>query len=460
MNIVDMEKPDGVIVQFGGQTPLNLAKRLQEAGVPIIGTSVDSIEGAENRQKFAKIVDELGLLQPANGSAFSVEDALHIARTIGYPVLARPSFVLGGRAMRIVYNDDALLSFIEQAKEVSEGHPVLIDKFIEDAIEVDVDAISDGQDTFVAGIMEHIENAGIHSGDSACVIPPPTLSEELIERIKDLAIKISAKLHVIGLMNIQFAVKGRQIFVLEVNPRASRTSPFVSKATGIPLAKIASQIMAGKKLSDFNLSYDTINNLKHYSVKESVLPFSRFSGVDIVLGPEMKSTGEVMGTGTTFGEAFAKSQIAAGQHLPKEGKVFISVKDEDKRAIVMIAKKFIDMGFGIVSTQGTAKVLRSFGVEVEIVARYDRGQAEGVNAITMIANKELTLIINTPEAGESSQTDMRAIRSAAILHDVPYVTTLQGALAAVNAVESRRSKRFTVRSLQELYMARDGKIEI
>ncbi|MBF0484615.1 MAG: carbamoyl-phosphate synthase large subunit [Candidatus Omnitrophica bacterium] len=450
MNIVDIEKPDGVIVQFGGQTPLNLARKLRDAGVPIIGTSVESIDLAEDRQKFSQVIDKLGFVQPANGSAFTAAEALKIADQIGYPVLARPSYVLGGRAMRIVYERKALSSFIEEAKEVSPGHPVLIDKFVEDAIEVDVDALCDGEDTFVAGIMEHIENAGIHSGDSACVLPPPTISEVVIEQIKNDTCTLAKTLKVIGLLNIQYAIKGRRLYVLEVNPRASRTSPFVSKATGIPLAKIAAQIMAGKKLKEFNLTYAQLERLKHFSVKESVLPFSRFSGVDIVLGPEMKSTGEVMGTAATFGEAFIKSQISAGQMLPEKGKIFISVKDEDKRAIVFIAKRLVDLGFSLISTRGTAKVLRSNGVEVEETKRYDQGQNKGDSSVELIEKGEIALVINTP-SGEVSQYDMRSIRSSAILHNIPCITTLQGAWAAVNGIEERMKHKCTVRSLQELY---------
>ncbi|MBN1869665.1 MAG: carbamoyl-phosphate synthase large subunit [Candidatus Omnitrophica bacterium] len=452
MNIVDVEKPDGMIVQFGGQTPLNLAQRLQEAGVPIIGTTVASIELAENREKFAKLITKLKILQPANGSAVTTKDAVKIAEKIGYPVLARPSYVLGGRAMKIVYDQESLLRFMEEAKEVSSGKPVLIDKFINDAIEVDVDAVCDGKETFVAGIMEHIENAGIHSGDSACALPPPTISETIMEQIKDDTCRIAKALHVVGLMNIQFAIQGSKIYILEVNPRASRTVPFVSKATGIPLAKIAAQIMAGRTLKEFGLSYEHIEKLRHISVKESVLPFSKFSGVDIVLGPEMKSTGEVMGIGATVGEAFAKSQTSASQQLPVTGKVFVSVRDEDKREVMFIAKRLQDMGFSLVSTRGTAKVLKAHGVKVEEVGRYEQGKGDMLNLMTLIKRNEIAMIINTP-SGESSQYDMRSIRGAAILHNVPCITTLQGAREAVNGIETIKAKKFSVQSLQKWYMA-------
>ncbi len=450
MNIVDIEKPDGVIVQFGGQTPLNLARRLHEAGVPIIGTSVESIDLAENRELFSELIKGLGLTQPANGSAYSIEEALEIAHRIGYPVLARPSYVLGGRAMRVVYDERALLGFIEEAKEVSDGHPVLIDKFVEDAIEIDVDAISDGQQTFVAGIMEHIENAGIHSGDSACVLPPPTISEVVINQIRENTRCLAKALNVIGLMNVQFAIKGRKIYVLEVNPRASRTVPFVSKATGIPLAKIAAQIMTGKDLNSFNISEEEISKIKYIAVKESVLPFSRFSGVDIVLGPEMKSTGEVMGIDTTFGKAYAKSQISANQSLPTKGKIFLSVKDEDKRAIIFIAKRLKDLNFALVSTRGTGKVLKSNGVDVQVVDHYNQGQHNLLSPMTLIKRNEIALIVNTP-SGEDSHHDMRSIRAAAIMHNVPCITTMQGAWAAVNGIESILNKDFHIHSLQEYY---------
>jgi len=448
MNIVDVEKPDGVIVQFGGQTPLNLANRLHDSGVPIIGTSVESIDLAENREKFSQLMEKLGIMQPDNGSAKSAEEAVSIAERIGYPVLARPSYVLGGRAMKIVYDQESLLSFIEEAKDVSQGHPILVDKFVDDAIEVDVDAICDGQATFIAGIMEHIENAGIHSGDSACTLPPTTISEDLVSKIKEQTSRIALALKVVGLINIQFAIQGRKIYVLEVNPRASRTVPFVSKATGLPLAKVAAQVMAGKRLSQFNLPKEPMKEMKHFAVKESVLPFSKFSGVDIVLGPEMKSTGEVMGIAMKYGEAFAKSQISANAALPREGKVFISIKDKDKRGAALIAKKLSDLGFHIVSTPGTAKVLNENGVESEVIGHFSQGKGDMVNLMTLIKKNEIHLIINTP-SGEDSQYDLRSIRAAAILHNVPCITTLQGAWAAVNGMESCQDNNYTVKSLQE-----------
>ncbi|MCA9405261.1 MAG: carbamoyl-phosphate synthase large subunit [Candidatus Omnitrophica bacterium] len=448
MNIVDVEKPDGVIVQFGGQTPLNLARSLHEAGVPIVGTTVESIETAEDREKFSNLIKKLGLLQPANGSAISADEAVAIAEKIGYPVLARPSFVLGGRAMKIVYDKETLLSFIEEAKEVSQGHPILIDQFIEDAVEIDVDALSDGNEAFVAGIMEHIENAGIHSGDSACVLPAQSVRPEIVDEIKNVTCKIAKALKVIGLLNIQFAIKNDKIYILEVNPRASRTSPFVSKATGIPLAKTAAKIMVGKKLPEFGLSYEWLQKLKHVSVKESVLPFSKFSGVDIVLGPEMKSTGEVMGISSDFGEAFQKAQISAGSSLPNKGTVFLSVRDEDKRASVFIAKRLENMGFSILSTRGTAKVLKKSGLDVEEVGRIEEAKNKPLNVLNLIKENKIALIINTP-SGESSQYDMRSIRAASILHNVPCITTIRGARAAIYGMEN--ASGIHVKPLQDYY---------
>ena len=450
MNIVEIEKPDGVIVQFGGQTPLNLAQRLHDAGVPIIGTSVESIDLAEDREKFSAFIAQLNLNQPANGSALSASEAIRVAQRIGYPVLARPSYVLGGRAMRIVYSEKELLSFIEEAREVSQGHPILIDEFLEEAIEVDVDALSDGHDAVVAGIMEHIENAGIHSGDSACVLPPHTLSQGMIDHIKEKTCAIAKGLKVIGLLNIQFAIKGECLYVLEVNPRASRTVPFVSKATGMPLAKFAAKIMAGKKIADF--PFIDPQALEHISVKESVLPFSRFSGVDIILGPEMKSTGEVMGVDLTFGAAFAKSQICANQALPKQGKVFLSVNDNDKRHIAFLAKKLFDMGFGLICTSGTARTLKANGVKAEIVDKVGEGRNK---LVEMIKHNGIQLIINTP-SGQKSQTDMSVIRSTANLQGVPCITTLQGAWAAVNGIEAGREQEFIIQSLQDYYKSKKG----
>lgn len=443
MNIVDRENPDGVIVQFGGQTPLNLAKKLEDAGVKIIGTSVKSIDAAEDRRKFSALIKKLGISQPPNGSAVFKEAAVNIAKKIGYPVLVRPSYVLGGRAMKIVYNEKALNEFMKEAGDVSEESPVLIDKFLEDAVEVDVDAVSDGEVTVIGGIMEHIEEAGIHSGDSACVLPPHTLSDNIIAAIRENTYRIAKELEVVGLLNIQFAVKGDTVYVLEVNPRASRTVPFVSKATAVPLAKIAAKIMTGKKLKEVGFLKERIP--RHFSVKESVLPFSRFSGVDIILGPEMKSTGEVMGIDTSFGTAFYKSQVAAGQVLPLEGKIFISVRNSDKRNVVFIAKKLKEMGFEIFATQGTAKVLQSNNIEAEVVGKI----AEGDNELPeLIKNGEIKLIINTP-SGEKGQSDMRHIRSLAVLYGVPCITTIQGAQAAVNGMESVAERELKVKAIQE-----------
>ncbi|NLE64536.1 MAG: carbamoyl-phosphate synthase large subunit [Elusimicrobia bacterium] len=445
MNILDVEKPDGVIVQFGGQTPLNLARRLQQAGAPIIGTSVDSIDVAENRERFAELMNRLRIAQPNNAIANSVDETVAAASRVGYPVLVRPSYVLGGRAMRIVYDEASLLSFVDEVADVSRGHPILIDKFIEDAMEVDVDALCDGKKVFVAGIMEHIENAGIHSGDSACVLPPHTLSETIVSTIRTYTQNIALALNVIGLLNIQFAVKGKKVYILEVNPRASRTVPFVSKAIGAPLAKIASRLMAGETLDDFELP--DLENLSQVAVKECVLPFSRFSGVDIILGPEMKSTGEVMGLAPTFGAAFAKSQIAANQPLPRQGGVFMSVQESDKRNIAFMAKRLQDLGFKIYATKGTAKVLRSSGVTVVVVDKAGEGEN---NALLLIEQKKIALVVNTP-SGKKSQSDMRKIRAAAIMHNVPCITTLQGAWAAVQGIESALKDGFTVKSLQDHY---------
>lgn len=443
MNIIDKEKPYGVIVQFGGQTPLNLAKRLKALKAPIIGTSVESIEKAENRDEFSKLINKLGINQPPNGSANSKKEAILIAKQIGYPVLVRPSYVLGGRAMKIVYNEKDLGSFMKIAKEVSQEQPVLIDKFLEEAVEVDVDAINDGNITVIGGIMEHIEEAGVHSGDSACVLPPHTLSDDILDKIREDTYAISKELKVKGLLNIQFAVKGDMVYVLEVNPRASRTVPFVSKATGIPLAKIAAKVMVGKKLSELGFKEEV--KPKYFSVKESVLPFSRFSGVDIILGPEMKSTGEVMGISPVFGVAFYKSQIAASTSLPNKGKIFISVKNEDKRNIIFIAKKLYELGFQIISTKGTSKVLSSNNIKTKTVGKVGEGSQE---ILDYIRRGEIKLVINTP-SGHGGQADISPIRSLAVMQGVPCITTIQGAQAAVNGIESALKGDFSVKSIQE-----------
>jgi carbamoyl-phosphate synthase large subunit len=446
MNIIDNEKPDGIIVQFGGQTPLNLARHLAAAGAPIIGTTVESIDLAENRDKFSEILRSIGLAQTANASVYSKEDAFIQAERIGYPVVVRPSYVLGGRAMRIVYGDAQLREFIQEAVEVSEDQPILIDKFLEDAIEVDVDAISDGKETVLGGIMEHIEEAGIHSGDSACVLPPYTLRKPMLDRIRQATYALARALGVKGLMNIQYAIKDDQLYVLEVNPRASRTIPFVSKATGVALAKIASLTMVGKTLKELDFTREAAP--KHISVKESVLPFSRFAGVDTVLGPEMKSTGEVMGIDATFAMAFAKSQAAAGVSLPTEGMVFISVQEKEKQKIVACAKKLRELGFSIVSTRGTGVVLEKNGVTVQYVNKVGEGRPDITD---MIKNDQIALIINSP-SGQKPKDDMRFMRNLAVNYAIPCITTLQGARAAVFGIEALMKGDYAVKSLQEYYV--------
>jgi carbamoyl-phosphate synthase large subunit len=443
MNIIDKEKPDGVIVQFGGQTPLNLAKRLEEAGAPIIGTSVASIQRAEDRDEFAAMINKLGLNQPPNGMAKSIDEALSVARGLGYPVLLRPSFVLGGRAMRIVYDDDDLRSFIGEAQAAADNRPVLVDKFINDATEVDVDAISDGSAIMVCGIMEHIEEAGIHSGDSACVLPPHTLSEDIVNEIRRVTRELARELNVIGLLNIQFAIKEETVYVLEVNPRASRTVPFVSKAVGVPWAKIAAKIMAGRKLSALPEAVE--RKIDYFAVKESVLPFSKFPGADIILGPEMKSTGEVMGLDRDFGLAFAKSQEAAGNNLPRSGAVFISVRNSMRRNIIFMVKDIAAMGFKVYASEGTCTVLTSNGINAKLVQKIGEGKPD---IIDLIKNGEIDLIINVP-AGRKSQIDSKPIRSAAVTQGIPYITTLEGAQAAISGMDSLERIGFSVKSIQE-----------
>ena len=446
LNIVENEKPEGVIVQFGGQTPLNLAVPLMKHGVKILGTSPESIDRAEDRDKFKELVKKLGINQPPNGAATSVEEAKRIAREIGYPVLVRPSYVLGGRAMEIVYDEESLEKFMAMAVDVSPDAPVLIDKFLEGAIEIDVDAVADGERCVICGVMEHIEEAGVHSGDSACVIPPFTLTDPLVEEIKRITKKIAMELNVIGLINIQMAIKDGKVYVLEVNPRASRTVPFVSKATGIPWAKVATKAILGVSLKDQGITEEVVP--RHFSVKESVFPFNRFPGVDTSLGPEMKSTGEVMGISYDFGVSFAKSQLAANQSFPTSGKVLISVSDRDKRSIIMIAKKLKELGFSIVATPGTAKVLKNSGLDVEMVYKVHEGRRP--NTVDVIKNREISLIINTPE-GKEPRRDEPSICSLAVQYNIPYITTISGALAAVNGIEALKKKGISVKSIQEYH---------
>src|SRR3989338_2589960 len=443
-NIYRLEKPIGVIVQFGGQTPLNIAKSLEDLGVKILGTSVRSIQLAEDRKLFSGVITKLGLNQPKSASANSIDEAIKIAKELGFPLLVRPSFVLGGRAMEIFYSLSEMEKFIEKIFEVEPDHPVLIDTFLEDATEIDVDAISDEKDFLICGIMEHIEQAGVHSGDSACVLPPQNISIKNLKEIKDATKKLAYELNVIGLMNVQFAIKDDIVYVLEVNPRASRTIPFVSKATGIPWAKIASKIMLGKKIKDLKLTEHTPD---YISVKEVVLPFNKFPGSDIILGPEMKSTGEVMGISNDFSLSFSKSQIAAGQLLKGSGNVFISVNDKDKKQIVPIAKELSDLGLRIYSTKGTARVLRENGIEVNEVKKIYEGRP---NIIDNIKNKEIHLIINTP-IGKEAKEDDRYIRHAAIEYSIPAVTTIRGAKATVSAIRSLKEGKIFVKPLQEYY---------
>jgi carbamoyl-phosphate synthase large subunit len=443
LDIVNREQPDGVIVQFGGQTPLNLAVPLKKAGVPIIGTTPESIDVAEDREKFKALLKKLNLTQPENGIATSFEEAKVVARLIGYPIVVRPSYVLGGRAMEIVYAESDLESFVEKAYEASPDLPVLIDKFLEDAIEIDVDAVADGEQCVVAGIMEHIEEAGIHSGDSACALPPYSLNDDLIERIKSNTYVLARELKVVGLMNIQYAIKNDVVYVLEVNPRASRTVPFVSKATGVQWAKVAAKTMTGMKLKE--LGVDREVQINHIAVKESVFPFNKFFGVDTILGPEMKSTGEVMGIDANFGAAFWKSQLGAGQNLPFDGNVFLSVKNQDKRNVVFIAKKLSDLGFRIYATRGTGKILANSGIDTTLVNKVSEGRP---HVVDMIKNGEIHLIINTP-SGRKPKNDEILIRAGAVQYKIPYTTTISGAQAVVNAIETMKKGDLRVKPLQD-----------
>ena len=449
LNIFDRVQPDGVIVQFGGQTPLNLARALATNGVPIVGTSVDTIEDAEDREKFQRLLASLGLRQPPSGIARTVEQARAVAQQIGYPVLVRPSFVLGGRAMEICYDQGQLMQFVQEAFAAAQGQPVLIDRFLEDATEVDVDAVSDGQHTLIAGIMEHIEEAGVHSGDSACAIPPYSLPQPVIEEIRQATRRLAQAMNVRGLMNIQFAIKRENgmptVYVLEVNPRASRTVPFVAKATGVPAAKLATKVMLGHTLEELGATEEVIP--AHVSIKESVFPFIKFAGVDIVLGPEMRSTGEVMGMSERFSIAFLKAQLAAGVVLPREGNIFVSVADRTKPYVVEIARPLVEMGYHLYCTRGTARVLREAGIPCTEIKKLQEGHP---NLLDLLIDGKINLVINTP-SGKGARTDEGRIRAAAVAHGVPCITTIPAAQAAVRAMQALREEELTVMALQDRY---------
>jgi carbamoyl-phosphate synthase large subunit len=435
-----------VVVQYGGQTPLKLALPLQAAGVKIIGTSPDSIDLAEDRERFAKLLWDLGIPQAPSGTATTAEEAREVATSIGFPLVVRPSYVLGGRAMAIVYDMGALDRYMTHAVQASPGHPVLIDKFLEDAVELDVDAVADETGAVViGGIMEHIEEAGIHSGDSSCVIPPHKVTDKHVSIIRDYTRRIAKALKVIGLMNAQFAIRDDTVYVLEVNPRASRTVPYLSKATGVPLAKVAARLMIGRTLAQLGFTEDL--EVAGFFVKTPVFPFVRFPGVDTILGPEMKSTGEVMGGAATFGSAFAKAQLAAGHRLPTGGSAFISVNNHDKPAVVQIARELSDLGFTLVATRGTANYLRAHGIEAEIVFKVNEGRPHVGDEIL---NDRVQLVINTP-LGRESFFDDRTVRRIAMMHGVPCITTLTGAAATVNAIKAIRTEGLTVRALQEYH---------
>jgi carbamoyl-phosphate synthase large subunit len=443
LHIIEREKPVGVIVQFGGQTPLKLAVPLEKAGVRILGTSPDSIDRAEDRKRFKELLDKLGLRQAESGTAVSCDEAVDAANQIGYPVMVRPSYVLGGRAMEIVYDEESIRNYMTRAVKASPDRPVLVDRYLEDAVEIDVDAISDGAKVVVAGIMEHIEEAGVHSGDSACSLPPFSLPPGIIGEIDRQTRALALELGVVGLMNVQFAVKDGLVYILEVNPRASRTVPFVSKAIGVPLAKLAARVMAGKTLAE--LGFTAAVDINHIAVKEAVFPFAKFPGVDTLLGPEMKSTGEVMGIDTDFGMSFAKSQIAAGNSMPTSGKVFISVKDKDKPAAYEVASGLERAGFSLVATRGTADYLSKRGVKVETVNKVFEGRPHIVDSIK---DRQVDLVINTVHGAES-QKDSYSIRRTTLTQGIPYFTTISAAKAAVRGIEALKAKTLQVKSIQE-----------
>jgi carbamoyl-phosphate synthase large subunit len=432
------------VVQFGGQTPLNIAAELEANGVKIIGTSPETIDLAEDRDRFRHIMEKLGIPQPPSGMASNLDEAIKIAERIGYPLMVRPSYVLGGRGMKIVLDEDMLRQYVTAAVDVTPDRPLLIDMFLEDAIEAESDAISDGIDAFVPAVMQHIEYAGIHSGDSACVIPPVIIKDELIRTIEDYTRRIAIEMNVVGLMNIQYAIYKDEVFILEANPRASRTVPLVSKICNIPMAKIATEIMLGKKLSDFKLKR---NHLKHFGVKEAIFPFNMFPVVDPVLGPEMRSTGEVLGMADSFGLAFFKSQEATKTPLPLNGTVLITIGDRDKDKIVQTARNFRDMGFKIMATDGTKKFLEKFGIKSQFINKIYENRP---NIVDALVNGEIDLVINTP-AGKLSEYDDSYIRKTAIKLNVPYITTTAAAFAATQGIRERRNGAYHVKSLQDYH---------
>ena len=445
MDIVDIEQPDGVIVTLGGQTPLKLAKDLEEAGVHIMGTKPAAIDLAEDRDRFAEVLDELHITYPAAGMASSFEEACQVADRIGFPLLVRPSYVLGGRGMVIAYDSKYLESYMNEAAKITPDHPVYLDRFLEGAIECDVDALCDGEQVYIGAVLEHIEEAGVHSGDSACCTPPFTLSESQVSQLRSITRNLALRLNVEGLINIQFAIKDAVVYVIEANPRASRTVPFVSKATGVPMAKLAARIMAGEKIKDFNLPDDE-RRQPHYCVKEAVMPFGRFPGSDVILGPEMKSTGEVMGIAYNFPSAYAKTQIAASMELPTQGTVFVSVCDRDKRAIIPLARDLIRMGFTIVSTEGTARALQAAAIPCDVVKRINEPEP---NIMTMISQGEIDMMINTP-FGQDSRPDGYIFRTMAVRENICYVTTMAGAQAFVSAIETIKNENLPLVALQDL----------
>ena len=438
----------GVMIQFGGQTAINLCNALHENNIKILGTSPDATDNAENRDKFGKILNKLEMPSAPWGTGYNFGEVKDAAERIGYPVLVRPSYVLGGRAMEIVHNEIQLENYMQEAVKVSPNHPILVDKFIQDAIEVDVDAVCDGCDVLIGAIMEHIEEAGVHSGDSACVIPPQTLSKEIIDKIIEYTKRLALELKIKGLLNIQFAVRDNIIYTLEANPRSSRTVPFVSKATGVPIAKLAAKVMVGEKLKDITDTFYPMEKIEHVAVKEVVFPFIKFKNVDTALGPEMKSTGEVMGIADDFATAYYKSQLAGGNKLPTKGRVFISVKEEDRWKIIEIAKKFREMGFKITATHGTSLELTENGIENEMIYKISSGTP---NVLDLMRNREVDLVINIPRVGRNPRKDGYKMRRGAVELDMPYITTTAGARAAVDAIEKVRDKELEVKSMNEYF---------